>query len=199
MKQIVHILRKDLEHLWPVCLQVWVLVILHAFYLTHFAHPGAGFEIRGPWGVLGLFASLSGLMWPLALAAMTVVLIQQEPLTGSSAFWLTRPYSRVALVTEKVVFVSLCGLAPLVIHYTFAVAWFGFASAAAVPVIAFETCEFAAVLACVAAMAVLTHNFARFTAIASGVIVASWLLVALIDHDIGNGDYSRVYPVSRQQ
>jgi hypothetical protein len=115
MKQIAHILRKDIEHLWPVCAQVWVLVALHAFYATHLS-GGAVSIAGGPWGVLALFASLSGLMLPLALAAMTVVVIQQEPLTTSTAFWLTRPYSRVALITEKVVFVSLFGLVPLIIH-----------------------------------------------------------------------------------
>jgi hypothetical protein len=185
MKQIAHILRKDIEHLWPVCAQVWVLVALHAFYATHLS-GGAVSIAGGPWGVLALFASLSGLMLPLALAAMTVVVIQQEPLTTSTAFWLTRPYSRVALITEKVVFVSLFGLVPLIIHDVIGVSWFGLTSAPAVPVIAFETLELAAFLGCIAAIAVLTSTFARFTAVAFGVLVVSGLLLVLVAQDTSN-------------
>ncbi len=182
MKQIAHILRKDVEHLWPVCVQVWVLIGLHVFSVTHLL-GGAVSIAGGPWGILALFAGLSGLMLPLALAAMAVVAIQQEPLTTSTSFWLTRPYSRVALITEKVLFVSLFGLLPMIIHDVVAVSWFGLTSTAAVPVIVFETLELGAFLAFVASIAVLTSTFARSTAVAFGVLVVSGLLLVLVAQD----------------
>ncbi len=185
MRQIAHLFRKDLEHLWPFVSGVMVIVALHAFYVTHLV-PGSGVDIRTAWAILSLFASLSPLLLPLCIGAMTVVVIQQEPLTGPNAFWLTRPYSRFALLSEKALFVSVFGLLPLIVHDLFAVAWFKLSILAAVPVICVKSLEFGAVLGWVAALAVLTPNFARFTVLLVGAPVASWVLLLLFGNGTNN-------------
>jgi hypothetical protein len=179
MRQVAHIFRKDFERLWLLCALVAVETILHAFYLTKLGGM-TGLFVMGPLGIIGLFAVLSALVLPVVVAVMTVVVIQAEPLTGSDAFWLTRPYSRAALLTEKAAFVALFGLAPLALHDVFAVAWFGLASPAALPVITMETIEFTMVLLPVAASAVLTPGFGRFAIAGVSMLFSFGLLLSVL-------------------
>jgi hypothetical protein len=95
MTQIATILRKDFERLWPVCLIVIALMGLHFYEITRNG-VNAAVAINGPLSILFLVMSLSGTLLPVALVVILVLLIQEEPLVGSNAFWLTRPYSRTA-------------------------------------------------------------------------------------------------------
>jgi hypothetical protein len=104
MNLIWHQLKKDLLRTrWLVGL--WLFFALLQFSLAGAsANPSdAGRQML--LSMLGMFTSMLG-----SLLVMIIVplVIQQEPLVGTTAFWLTRPISRRLLLAEKALF--LCGL-----------------------------------------------------------------------------------------
>ncbi len=108
MKQVLHIFRKDVRHLWPSILIVMVLVGLHA-----------AFDVLS-WPVYfpetnrtNAIASLLGILLPLGLWFLIAQSIFEEALPGDRQFWLTRPYRWGNLLTAKILFVLLFGSVPL--------------------------------------------------------------------------------------
>jgi hypothetical protein len=175
MKQVATILLKDFERLWPVCLIVIALIGFHLYGVT--GNTGTGVVIGGGGSIFLLIAELSNVLLPVALVVTVAFVIHQEPLVGSNTFWLTRPYWRTALVTEKASFVALAALIPMIVHDFIAVGWFGMSTFGAAPVIAMEDLELAGILVCAAAVAVLTPGFVRFTLLVLGCAVAFSLIV----------------------
>jgi hypothetical protein len=186
MTEVATILRKDFERLWPVCLIVIVLIGFHLYGVIRLP-VNTGIVIGGGSSILVLIAELSFFLLPIGLVVAVAFVIQQEPLVGSNAFWLTRPYWRTALVTEKASFVALAALIPMIVHDFIAVRWFGIAALGAAPVIVIEGLELAGLLVCAAALAVLTPGFARFTLLVLGCAVAfSLIAMATYKSDAAN-------------
>jgi hypothetical protein len=100
MEQVLHILRKDLRHLWPRVLVVLMLITAHAV-----------FEVRGsPVNLpatnrVNAISSLLSMLLPLALCFLIAWAIFEEALPGDRQFWLTRPYRWFQLLVSKVLFV----------------------------------------------------------------------------------------------
>ena len=183
MRQLATILRKDFEHLWPYCLVLMSLIGLHAWQVTH-TEPGTSITISGFRSILFLLAGLSEILLPIALIVMVVLLVQEEPLVGANAFWLTRPYSRRVLLMEKVVFLLLFAFVPMLIHDWFVVGWYKLPTSGLPSLVALKHLELAGFLICTAAFAVLTFTFGRFTLFTLGVVVAfSLLALALSPHN----------------
>jgi hypothetical protein len=105
VSQVLHILRKDLRHLrWLVLLWVGVLVLRVALTGIGAATAGETFAAAV------VFRELSGLLSVLqtiTLALLVARLVHDEALVGWSAFWLTRPYSRHALLTAKLLLIAI--------------------------------------------------------------------------------------------
>ena len=102
----IHIFKKDLRRLWPL------LVILFAYIGILTAVLTTGLRSPDPnsieWtsfvqssGLLG-----TGSLWILT-AVVIVFLIHEEPPSGTSAFWLTRPIPRGSLLAAKAGFIFL--------------------------------------------------------------------------------------------
>lgn len=174
MRQAGHILRKDLARFWPLWLLLIGFTAAHAWQAL--MPPDAGYSAIGLWGILAIIAVLGSLLLPVAWVLCVAVVIQEEPLVGSDAFWLTRPYSRGSLVGAKAMAVGLFVILPLLLHDLFVVQRFGLSGSSAVAVILGKDIELALLLACVAAVAVLTATFARFTGLALAVLAIYVLL-----------------------
>ena len=69
-----------------------------------------------PYMTVFILVSLSGLILPVLFFLLVVSVIQEESLVGSDKFWLTRPYDRVSLFLEKLLFVVLWAFLPMLVH-----------------------------------------------------------------------------------
>ncbi len=106
MKQALHLLKKDLRRLWP--LVALILALLCIQLVGEFQDPLAVEQDPG-----GYYHSLVTL-FHFAVILAVAMLIQQEPLVGSTAFWLTRPISRLSLMAAKAMFLTFFLIVPAV-------------------------------------------------------------------------------------
>ncbi len=173
MNQVVHIFRKDCRRLSRIIVAVLVLTFLHGY--GELISPGIGRDVAiglSPYALLFLLAGLSRLLLPIALFLLVVSVIQEESLVGSDRFWLTRPYSRLSLFLEKLLFVLIWAVVPMLLHDVFLIRHFGFSLSAAFGLLVWKTAQFGLFLLVAAALAVLSANFGR--AVLLG-IIASFL------------------------
>jgi hypothetical protein len=89
VKQAIHIFRKDVRKFWPHALVVAVL-----FALYDMSH-------------------LDGSLVGLACWTITALLIHEDTPAEESPFWVTRPYSRMSLLTAKALFLFVFVFLPL--------------------------------------------------------------------------------------
>ena len=172
MNLAMHIFKKDVRHLRGL-LAAWVLLVAVQAGLS-----GSGLAASADnlaWEItFGIISFLVPLLQSLVIFAVVPLLIQDEPLVGTTAFWFTRPIARKELLQAKVLFCGgLLVLVPAVVELAVLAA--NQASpgqlALAVPEILLDRIG---TLLMVAALAVLTPNFARF------VLYAVLLLVAFV-------------------
>jgi hypothetical protein len=120
------------------------------------------------------------LLLPLAWAFLLALLFHQEPLVGDRQFWLTRPYSRMALVAAKGLFALAFVHAPSLIADSVILISRGFNPLDSIASLLWKQALLAAGLTLpVAALAALTRNLAQFAlaafiAAAAGIVLASW-------------------------
>ncbi len=108
-----HILKKDLRRLrW--LLLAWLFLVALGPIVMVYAPLAA---VRG--AVDGVISSLLGMLGSMAtgllLIVFTSLLVHDEPLVGSEAFWLTRPIPRGTLFASKAVLLLSCIVLPSVI------------------------------------------------------------------------------------
>jgi hypothetical protein len=114
MNLIIHQLRKDLLRTrWLILL--WCLVLVLRFALV-----GANNDPSdNAWQITyQLLTTLTTLLDALLILVIVPLVIQQEPLLGTTAFWLTRPLSRSTLFASKTLFVSVLLILPIVVQST---------------------------------------------------------------------------------
>lgn len=110
MKQVWLVFRKDCRRLrWPLLLFCGLIL------------AGAWFDLRDPWAFeqnqlaedlrfIGEDLLISGTIvfaHVLAVIVMVGLVVHQDPLLGTSAYWMTRPLRPIALLGAKAVFVLL--------------------------------------------------------------------------------------------
>ncbi|MBI5818774.1 MAG: hypothetical protein HZA88_07285 [Verrucomicrobia bacterium] len=110
MNLITHLFKKDVRRL-RVLLGLWsLLVVLQAVLIG--TAPGAS---AGDIGLQAIFY-LATLLFPLlqlgALVVIIPLLVQDEPLVGTTAFWFTRPIARKDLLASKGVFMLVLLVLP---------------------------------------------------------------------------------------
>ena len=108
MKQVIHIFRKDVRHLWK---EVAASLAMIAFYM--WAEPGTWAVPRD--GIRDSIAGWLSVFLPLSWWLLVVRSIQDEPLVGDRQFWVTRPYEWKSLLAEKILFIVTFVHAPLLI------------------------------------------------------------------------------------
>lgn len=100
MRQVGHILRKDVRHFWPVIVFSWAALGLDAWYDAH----QAVLEVAAPPWVRTIFPFV-GVVLVISWWLLVIRIVQDEPLTGDRQFWVTRPYDWKRLLTAKVILV----------------------------------------------------------------------------------------------
>jgi hypothetical protein len=120
------------------------------------------------------------LLLPLAWGFLLAMLVHQEPLVGDRQFWLTRPYSRTALVAAKGLFALAFVHAPSLIADGVILISRGFNPVDSIASLLWKQGLLAAGLTLpVAALAAVTRNLAQFALAAfiaggAGIVLASW-------------------------
>ncbi len=160
MNQVVHIFRKDCRHLWSNISAVLVLTLLHGYGEVINLGGGVSFGLS-PHVVLMILAGLSRLLLPIALFLLVVTVIQEEGLVGSDQYWLTRPFSRRSLSLEKLMFVLVWAVLPMLLHDAVLIRFFGFSLSSAFGLLFWKTTQFGLFLLVAAALAVLSASFGR--------------------------------------
>jgi hypothetical protein len=107
MIQSLHILRKDIRHLW-VDLTLYVALLV-AFSVVM---PNIWGETNGLNPALAFFAGLLKILIPVLWLVLIARLIHDESLVGDQQFWITRPYTWGSLVGAKLLFIALCVVLP---------------------------------------------------------------------------------------
>jgi NHL repeat len=109
---IWHIFRKDLRLLWPLALIVTAVHLLNAGLLAY-GHQFSRLSMSGLSDYGWLSNNALPLLSLLGLIILVIALMQQDRLPGTTQDWLTRPIRRSQLFTEKLIFILLVGLGPL--------------------------------------------------------------------------------------
>jgi hypothetical protein len=99
--QPLHILRKDIIHLWPEIVAVLALFVAFAACTPEF-WEGSPYAV-----VVGLVSFLLHVLMPLAWLVLISRLIHDEPLVGNRQFWTSRPYHWANLLGAKLLFLLL--------------------------------------------------------------------------------------------
>lgn len=164
MNLVLHIFKKDIRHLRGL-LATWLLLVLLQAGLS--GSGLASLSDNMAWQItFSLLAVLIPMLQSLLIFAIVPLLIQDEPLVGTTAFWATRPVSRNILLRSKALYCGgLLVLLPLLIELAVLAANRASLSqlALAVPEILLNRLG---TLLMVAALAVLTPTYARFIFVA---------------------------------
>ena len=186
MNQVIHIFRKDCRHLWRVIAAVLVLTFLHAYGVIIDLGGGGRAISLSPSMLLYVLAGLSVLLLPIALFLLVVSVIQEESLVGSDKFWLTRPYSRRSLFLEKLMFVVLWAVVPMLVHDVILIRYFGFSLSSAFGLLLWKGAQFGLFLLFAAALAVLSESFGRALLLGIGAILITLLSLYVVMENAGD-------------
>ena len=122
MKLIWHIVRKDARRLWlPLTLWAVLMTAQHGieWRALHVVTEDKTWE-----GRLKLYAVLLELLGVLTGYVLTAALVMEDPPTGTTVFWLTRPMSGARVLGAKLLG---CGVLVLVPPVLLALPWWGMA------------------------------------------------------------------------
>lgn len=176
MNLLAHHLKKDIRHLrWLLAL--WFLLVLSEALLIGFGARAAPDDTAAQIAYQMINFILPMLQF-LLVVVIVPMLVHDEPLVGSTAFWFTRPIARRLLLTSKALFLCVgFVLFPVAVELA-VIAANGVPArdiALVAPELLFDALK---VLVCIAALSALTLNFARF-AITGVAIYIGIVLVAV--------------------
>lgn len=157
---IIHLFKKDVRRL-RILLCLWFLLIIFECLLVGRGSTTAASDI-----VLTYFYSVLGYLVPMFELLLVLILvplvIQDEPLVGTDAFWFTRPISRKMLLKTKALFaLCLLILPPLIAQTVVLLSNHINPSDILLAIVQIFLKQTAWILT-VSAIAVVTPNFARF-------------------------------------
>jgi len=170
MNLLIHQFKKDILRT-RVVLGLWLLLVVVQFALV-------GWNLKpGDALMQSLFPMLSGLLIffnYLLVLVLVPLLVHQEPLVGTTAFWFTRPLSRATVLASKALFVFLLIALPIlaqsIVFLANGVTLHDVALA--VPELIISNLSWILIIA---SLSVLTPNFARFAIIGASVLII-WFL-----------------------
>jgi hypothetical protein len=175
MKLILHHFWKDIRSLRWI-LGLWLLVVLTQAVITVLAVQPS-YQIASMAEMIApsaIWYVINGAIW----IAVIVYLIQSEPVTGATSFWLTRPIPPVISVFSKLIFIIGLVIVPSLIPRTIDLLLFG------VPVHTVRDSVYATILVelmmalCVVWLATYTRNMAQFWGVV-GTLCVLWIAGSL--------------------
>jgi hypothetical protein len=152
MRQTLHIFKKDVRRLWWAAAATLLILAELAKYDCW----------RSDW-MAGVAEGWLNILLPLAWAALIGLTVEQDPIPGDRQFWITRPYSRGALLSAKILFALAFVHVPSFLADCVVLAARGFQPAAALGALLSKQVTLAAALTIPAlALASLVRNFTQF-------------------------------------
>lgn len=183
MKQILHILKKDVRHFWLEIAVALILVALLALLdpgvWRDSLSTGAFNEINIPARLATLEIFLT-LLIPASWWLLIARVVQEERLVGDRQFWITRPYEWQKLLAAKVLLVAGFIYLPLALAQCWLLQVAGLRPAQHGGALLIDWLKIAAFpILPLAAIAAVTRNFARMTLTLLALVVAAALMVTL--------------------
>src|SRR5579859_7567901 len=178
MNLILHILKKDIRRM-RFLLVLWAVLILFQSMMA--GMKGAATTGNIGWQlILSYIQFLVPMLQWIALSVMIPLLIHEEPLTGTTAFWFTRPLSGRMLLKEKSLFIGGFFLGAPLLTEVLVLAANGITLhhiLLAVPEIILKQLS---MVFLIAGAAVITPNFAKFVQVAAAGFIGQMLLGYLL-------------------
>ena len=173
MQQSLHILRKDLLHLWPETLVGIVLLIAFAWSAPYKATPSP-FTFY-----IALLDAFLHILIPVAWLVIISRLIHDEPLVGDRQFWTSRPYHWAKLLLAKILYLLAFIYLPFLLMQVYLLKHAGLYPSTVLPAL-FHNLLLVTVIVIVpiAAIAAVTSTFARLLLSVLGALIYVIILVA---------------------
>ena len=175
MTLVLHLVRWDMRR-FRLLLLLWLLLVAASAVLEG-AWPAiaVAMSARNTVGITGNLLAVAEVFFSIVLVTLVV---QEHALVGTSAFWMTRPIPRAALLSAKLVLlIAAIVLAPVVAEIVL-MRVYG-VSAREIAAVAAQSALFWVLwLAIIMVFAALTRNMAGFALVVGGVIVS--LIVSLV-------------------
>jgi len=191
MKQILHILKKDVR-------RFWLEILISVFILANFTWLGPriwrqnlalgvslnSFGLYGPGLVEGLLVLLIPISWWLLISRS----LHEERLAGDRQFWITRPYEWNKLLSAKVLLVAAFVYLPLAVAQWWLLVAAGLHPANHIGALLYDWMLLTALpILPIAAIAAVTQNMARLVLTLLGVLMATAAIGAIIIALLQNG------------
>jgi len=174
MNLTLHQFQKDCVRLrLPIGLWLLLVLLQAALIILGVAEPGADLTLQIIFKVLNNLVPILQMILPLVLVPL---LIHEEPLVGTTAFWFTRPIDGMKLFKSKMLFITLILILPPFLTELFILAIHGASMDElflAVPEILLEQLKF---LAYVTVLAALTQTFARFALVGASLFIGYYIV-----------------------
>jgi hypothetical protein len=175
MSLVPHLVKWDVKR-FQIMLSLWLLLVA-ASALLEGAWPGVAvaMAVRQTVGITGNLLALAEVLFSIVLV---VLVVQEHPLVGTAAFWMTRPIPARALLVAKLIFLFAAVIvAPVVAEVMLMMVYD--IPARQIAGVAVQTAVFWALwLSIVMAFAALTANMAKFALAVGGVIIS--IIVSMI-------------------
>jgi hypothetical protein len=175
MSLVLHLVKWDVKR-FQVLLSLWLLIVA-AGALLEGAWPGVAVAMaaRQTVGITGNLLALAEVLFSIVLV---VLVVQEHSLVGTTAFWMTRPISRRALLAAKLIFLTTAVIAAPVAAEVMLMIVYD-VPARQIAGVAVQTMVFWALwISIVMAFAALTANVAKFALAVGGVIIS--IIVSII-------------------
>jgi hypothetical protein len=172
MNQALHILKKDVRHLWWEIFGVLLLTITYAVVDSQRSMPG---------NEAGRVSTYPAIALVLGWYYLVGLVVFEEPLATEIQFWVTRPYTWTSLLGAKVLFIILFTNLPLLLAQCAVLAATGFAPTPYLPGLLWKQLGLTVVFLLPAfAMASIAIGLVQYTAftIAFGLCWAALVVVA---------------------
>jgi hypothetical protein len=175
MSQVLHILKKDIRHLWP---EILASLALTAIFVNIYPYNWVtGYQAsRLP----NVVANAMTVLVPVSWWVMITRLIHDEPLVGERQFWITRPYQWQKLLTAKFLFLVAFLYLPFFIAQGLLLREAGFHLLSYLPGLFFNLLLVTLILIIpISAVATVTSGFATSAFVLLGMVVYIAGLVAV--------------------
>jgi hypothetical protein len=176
MNLVLHLVRWDVRRFRPH-LAVWLLLVAGSAVLDG-AWPVLALNatVRQTVGVAGNLVALAEVLFSIVLVALVV---QEHPLVGTTAFWMTRPIPPRALLAEKLLVLGVAVIAAPVGAEIALMAAYGIRAEQIAAVAVQTALVWTLWLGFIMTLAALTQNLARFALLMGGLLGVAIVIIGI--------------------
>jgi len=175
MNLAIHQLKKDVRRT-RVPLALWLLLVVFQFALLGWTAKPGDMVMET---MLPMFSALLAFFGYMLVLVLVPILIHQEPLVGTTAFWFTRPIARATVLASKALFLCILVVLPILVQ---SIAFLANGVTLhdvflAAPQLLISELSWILIMAM---LAVLTPSFSRFAIVGAIVLVIFYLSLFIV-------------------